>query len=64
MLSVIVLSNVLYSLREYEAADSHLTVVYLHFLRSCHKQHFISYPVDIFCVLEKQIILFFRNQLV
>ena len=37
----------------YQTSDSDLSLV-RRFLKRCHKWHFISYPVDIFSLLEKQ----------
>ena len=58
-----VLINVLYGLLVcYSASDSDLSLVQC-VLKRCHKRYFISYPVDIFSLLESQDRSIFRKSI-
>jgi len=46
----------------YGASDSDLSLVQC-FLKRCHKRYFISYPVDIFSLLESQDRSIFRKSI-
>ena len=61
MFKATVLINVLYGLLD-GASDSDLSLVQC-FLKRCHKRYFISYPVDIFSLLESQDRSIFRKSI-
>jgi hypothetical protein len=52
LFQTIVLSKIRYGLSVYGASMPELTVVQ-HFLKRCHKRRYISYPLNIYTLLEK-----------